>query len=92
MNKDLDVDSLCKNFPEGIAKLRARKGDRLGERLAKIMERKSVRLAYNYMCFPFGKAEALKGFSQAWWYSLDMARIVMPFGKVSFSSCNSQTA
>ena len=39
--------------------------------------------------FPYGEADAFKGFSQAWRYSLDMARIVMPFGRVSFLSCNS---
>ena len=31
VNRDLDVDGLCKSFPKRIAKLRARKGDRLGE-------------------------------------------------------------
>ena len=31
VNRDLDVDSLCKSFPKRIAKLHARKGDRLWE-------------------------------------------------------------
>ena len=43
----------------------------------------------NYTCFLYGEAEALKGLRQAWRYSLDMARIPMPFCRVSFLSCSS---
>ena len=53
------------------------------------MERKTSLMIIIICVCPYGEAEAFKGFSQAWRYNLDMARIVMPSGRVSLLSCNS---